>query len=175
MTLRLCLTFVVLLSCSTGCARTLYNFNAVEPEVLYRSAQPSPLMLRWATKRHGIRSIINLRGRTPGYESAFAAEHGLRLYHFNLSASRPPREEDIARFLALLRDPENLPAWVHCRSGVDRTGYMVAFFRMQEQGRTQESALHEMNRFLQFEWLNSVPQTVVKEGARSVNSRPTPP
>jgi protein tyrosine/serine phosphatase len=156
----------VLLVATPGCARTLYNFGTVTEGRVYRSAQPSPWFLRWAVKNHGVRTLVNLRGRTPGFESRFAAENGLRLFSFDLSASRPPSEADVERFLQVLSEPANYPVLVHCRSGVDRTGYMLAMYRMTEEGWSKEQALAEMRRFLQFETLNGVPATVVRDGAR---------
>ncbi len=152
---------------SSGCARTLYNFGSVESGRIYRSAQPSPLFLRWLLARHEIRALVNLRGRTPGFESAFAARHGLRLYTLNLSASRPPTHEDVERFLRILQDPDNYPLAVHCRNGVDRTGYMIGSYRMAVQGWDADRTTREMNRYLQFEWNNPVPQAVVRDGLRA--------
>lgn len=154
-----------------GCSRALYNFGVVERDQIYRSAQPSPLFLRWLVRYHGVRSLINLRGRTDGFESAFAAEHGLRLYTFDLSASRPPTEADVARFLAILDDPASHPVLVHCRNGVDRTGYMLALHRVRDASWSPGRAAREMNRFWQFSLLNPVPQRVVKEGLRGENER----
>jgi protein tyrosine/serine phosphatase len=155
-----------LLIATPGCARTLYNFGTIAEGKVYRSAQPSPLFLRWLVANHGIRTLINLRGRTPGFESHFAAQRGLRLFSFDLSASRPPTEADVARFLDVATDPANQPVLVHCKNGVDRTGYMLAMYRIGEQGWTKEQALAEMRRFMQFETLNGVPATVVRDGAR---------
>lgn len=145
-----------------GCARLLYNFGTVEQGRIYRSAQPSPLFLRWLVSRYQIRSLVNLRGRTRGFESDFAARHGLRLYSMNLSSRRPPTKAQIQRFQAIISDPENQPVLVHCRGGVDRSGGMIALYRIDRGGWDTEQALHEMNRFLQFEWMNPIPQRVVK-------------
>jgi tyrosine-protein phosphatase SIW14 len=164
--LTLCL---VSLATAPGCARTLYNFGAIEPGRILRSAQPSPLFLRWLTARHGVRTLINLRGRTPGFESRYAAEQGIRLYSFDLSATEPPSQADVERFLAILDDPQSYPILVHCRQGVDRTGYMLAIYRMQRQGWTAEQALAEMRAFRQFEVLNPVPAAVVAEDARAAD------
>jgi protein tyrosine/serine phosphatase len=154
------------LCAAPGCARVLYNFGEIAPGRIYRSAQPSPLFLRWLTQNHGIRTLINLRGETPGFESHYAARHGLRLISFDLSATAPPSQADVARFLQVVSDPENQPVLVHCRAGVDRTGYMLALYRIEREGWTAERALHEMNRFLQFEPLNAVPHAVVRDGLR---------
>ena len=152
-----------------GCSRVLYNFGSVEPGQIYRSAQPSPLFLRWLVRRHDVRTLINLRGRTQGFESAFAAREGLRLYSFDMSATRPPGEAEVARFLALLRDPDNYPLLVHCRNGVDRTGYMLGIYRLEVDGWSAARATREMNRFWQFEPLNALPQRVVREGVRALD------
>lgn len=161
------LLLTLALGSSLGCARLLYNFGTVEEGRVYRTSQPSPLFLRWLVSRRQIQTLVNLRGRTPGYESAFAARHGLKLFSFDLSASRPPTQEDVERFLHILQDPDNYPLVVHCRNGVDRTGYMIASYRVEVQGWDANRAAREMNRYLQFEWLNPNPQSVVKDGLRA--------
>ena len=110
---------------------------------------------------------MNLRGRTPGYESAFAARHGLRLFSFDLSSRRPPSQAEVDRFLRIVTDPENQPVLVHCRNGVDRSGYMLGLYQIEAEGWTPDRALREMNRFLQFEWQNPIPQAVVRDGLRA--------
>ena len=149
----------------------LYNFGTVEQGKIYRAAQPSPLFLRWLVSRYEIKSLVNLRGRTRGFESDFAARHGLRLYSLDLSSRRPPTEAQVQRFGAIVGDPGNQPVLVHCRGGVDRSGTMIALYRIDHGGWTTEQALFEMNRFLQFEWMNPVPQRVVRDGLRGSGSR----
>jgi protein tyrosine/serine phosphatase len=163
--LRVCLASALLVA-GSGCARVVYNFAEVAEERVYRSSQPSPYFLRRLVQDEGIRTLVNLRGRTPGWESAFAAEHGLRLFSFDMSASKPPTEPEITRFLAIVRDPENHPVLIHCRNGVDRTGYMVALFRVHEQGWSLDRAAGEMRWHMQFATLNGVPRAVVVDGLR---------
>ena len=158
---------LLVLATQPGCARLLYNYGAVEPGQIYRSAQPSPLMLRYIMWREPeLRSIVNLRGRTPGYESAFAAEHGLRLFSFDFSSRRPPSDAEVERLLEILGDPENQPLLLHCRNGVERTGYSVGLHRVHTNGWTRERALAEMRRYIQFEWWNAVPVEVVRDDLR---------
>jgi protein tyrosine/serine phosphatase len=162
-----CLLAIALVATSaSGCSRALYNFGAVESGRIYRAAQPSPLFLRWLVSRYQIRTLVNLRGRTRGFESAFAARNGLRLYSFRLSSTRPPSPDEVERFLDVVSDPENQPVLVHCRGGVDRSGYMLGIYRLERSGWSRERAVREMNRFLQFEWRNPVPQQVVRDGLR---------
>ncbi len=150
-----------------GCARVLHNLGTVRSLEIYRSGQPSPWLLRYLVAHHGIRSLVNLRGDTPGFESAFAARLGLRIFVLELSASRPPRTDQVERFLRIISDPANQPVLVHCRNGVDRSGYMVGLFRVEKEGWATDRALREMNRFLQWEWPNPVPQQVVRDGLRA--------
>ena len=156
---------------SSGCARLVYNFGTVEEARIYRSAQPSPLFLRWLVWRHDIKTLVNLRGGTPGYESAFAARNRMRVYSFKMRSSKPPTEAEVQRFLAILDDPENYPILIHCRAGVDRTGYMVGLYRVREQGWDPQSAVHEMNRYGQFSQIEAVPQQVVRDGLRRPDPR----
>ena len=101
------LGLILVLAASPGCARLAYNFGTLEEGRIYRSAQPSPAFLRWLASGPEIRTLVNLRGDTPGWESRFAARHGWKLFVFDLSASRPPSQADVDRFLAILRDPSD--------------------------------------------------------------------
>jgi protein tyrosine/serine phosphatase len=166
------LALLALVLAPSGCARVVYNFGTVEPGRVYRSSQPSPLLLRWLVSRDpGLRSVVNLSGATPGYESAFAARHGLRLFSFDFSASAPPSEAELQRLIAVLTDPDNQPVLVHCRHGVDRTGFGVALYRIRAQGWPVGRALREMGLYLQFAPLNPVPRAVVRDGLRAAPVR----
>ncbi len=157
---------LAVLSGNLGCARLLYNFGEVEPGRIYRAAQPSPLFLRWLVKHEQIRTLVNLRGKTQGYESAFAGRHGLRVHSFNLSSRRAPSDAQVQRFLAILADPTNHPILVHCRNGADRTGYMLGIYRVGVSGWNVDRAAREMTRYFQFPARNPVPRQVLDDHAR---------
>jgi hypothetical protein len=44
---------------------------------------------------------------------------------------------------------------------------MIGTYRVATQGWDTDRAAREMNRYLQFEWLNPVPQAVVRESVRA--------
>ena len=46
--------------------------------------------------------------------------------------------------LALVRDPARRPIYVHCEHGVDRTGAMMAVYRMEDEGWSNADAYAEM-------------------------------
>lgn len=58
-----------------------------------------------------------------------------------------PKDEYFAKFLSLLRDNPGKKVFVHCHAGVDRTGMMVASYRMAEQGWTSQESMREMKDF----------------------------
>src|SRR5918996_5045424 len=77
------------------------NFHAVEAGVLYRSAQPDREDLVAAARQHGIKSVLNLRGRNPGSpwydeEIATSRELGLAHYDYPISAHRLVTRQQIA-------------------------------------------------------------------------------
>jgi protein-tyrosine phosphatase len=58
-----------------------------------------------------------------------------------------PTPDQIARFLQIVRDPTMRPLYVHCQHGVDRTGAMMAVYRMEEEGWSNPEAYAEMEYF----------------------------
>lgn len=58
-----------------------------------------------------------------------------------------PRDEVFAKFLKVVHDNKGKKIFVHCRLGDDRTGMMVAAYRMAEEGWTAEEAMNEMRSF----------------------------
>ena len=58
-----------------------------------------------------------------------------------------PKDEVFAKFLKVLHDNKGKKVFVHCRLGDDRTGMMVAAYRIAEEGWTAEEAMKEMKSF----------------------------
>lgn len=102
------------------------NWAVVAPGRLYRSNHPLPWQLAAAARRHGLRSVINLRGHraTCGADAlarAEAARLGLRQVDAPFESRGAPHRVRVLRLAGLLADlPE--PILMHCKSGADRTG-----------------------------------------------------
>lgn len=120
----------------------LPNFAQVAPG-LYRSGQPTAEGMRTAEKL-GIKTIINLR--TFHSDRALIRGTGLQYVHIFAKAWHP-EEEDVVAFLKVAQDPARQPVLVHCQHGADRTGMMVASWRMVVEGWPLEDALAELPRF----------------------------
>lgn len=107
---------------------------------LYRSAQPTAEGMR-SLKRLGVTTIVNLRSFHSDRDEI--GDTGLAYEHIYMKAWHPERKEAV-RFLQIVADPKRTPVLVHCQHGADRTGAMVAIYRVAVQGWTKEEAIREM-------------------------------
>lgn len=121
----------------------LPNFVRVG-EHLYRGGQPAGDGFRRLAAL-GIRTVVNLRAadERAREEERAAREAGLQYFNVPLPVYARPRDEQVERVLALIDAPENRPVFVHCRRGSDRTGTVVAAYRISREGWTGADALRE--------------------------------
>ncbi|HEX8494048.1 MAG TPA: tyrosine-protein phosphatase [Pyrinomonadaceae bacterium] len=125
----------------------LPNFHQVSQQ-LYRGAQPRDGGIR-KLKELGIKTIINLRGEDEETraEQAEAEALGLRYFSVPLPGMRRPSDEQVQRVLALINAPERQPLFVHCHHGEDRTGLIIAVYRITHDGWTSEQAKQEAKHY----------------------------
>jgi protein tyrosine/serine phosphatase len=116
----------------------------VEPGLL-RGGQPDDEGLDWL-KSQGVRTILNLRHFHGVGEREQVEAAGLRFEWVPLASSEPPSDEQLSRILELLRDISLRTLYVHCEHGVDRTGAIMAVWRM-EHGWSNAEAYAEMEYF----------------------------
>jgi uncharacterized protein (TIGR01244 family) len=127
--------------------KVLPNFHQVN-EHLYRGAQPlSGGMRRLAAK--GIKTIINLRGEDEGTraEERDARGAGLRYFNVPMQGLSRPKDEQVEKVLAIINDAHNWPVFVHCNHGKDRTGTIIACYRISHDGWTSEKAKAEAKHY----------------------------
>jgi len=121
----------------------LPNFHRVDGHV-FRGAQPKAGGLA-KLKELGVRTIVNLRferGQSKA-EEAEARALGLKYVSIPMYGLIPPTAAQIGQALALLADPQNGPVFVHCVAGQDRTGVVIACYRIAQMGWTATDAIHE--------------------------------
>jgi len=58
-----------------------------------------------------------------------------------------PQDDVFVRFLKLLKENPGKKIFVHCRLGDDRTGMMIASYRMAVEGWSADDAMLEMQHF----------------------------
>jgi len=120
----------------------LKNYAKVS-DTLHRGAQPTAEGFAELQKL-GVKTIINLRAFNSDRDELKGL--GLQYVHIYCKAWHP-EDEDVAKFLQAVRDPKNQPVFVHCQHGSDRTGMMVAIYRMFEQGWSADEAAKELKPF----------------------------
>jgi protein tyrosine/serine phosphatase len=109
-------------------------------ESIYRCAQPTEAGLRTAEKM-GIRTVVSLRAFHSDRDEIVSTKLKRERISFN---TWHPEEEDVLRFLQVVTETNNGPYLVHCLHGADRTGTMIAIYRMAVQGWKKEAAIKEM-------------------------------
>ena len=116
-------------------------------EKLYRGAQPHDGGLA-KLRELGINTIINLRGTSARTRAQEAEARALGLNYYNVALPNwgRPQDSHVQRILEIIAAPENGRVFIHCRTGVDRTGTIVALYRMTNEGWSTHDALAEAER-----------------------------
>ena len=108
---------------------------------LFRGAQPSPAGFRELAAL-GVRNVLDLAGGSG--DVRYVSDGTVKLFHVPMSAWGL-RDDLVLKALRIMTEPENRPLMVHCAHGADRTGAIVALYRIVVQGWTKEQAIREMN------------------------------
>lgn len=123
------------------------NFGRVTPK-LYRGAQPKPAGFDELQKL-GVEIIVDFRDEKREIErerKAVEARH-LQFVSIPWNASQDPAPGQVKEFFEVLRGNQEKKLFVHCRKGADRTGTMVALYRIAAQGWTADEAVREMKTY----------------------------
>jgi protein tyrosine/serine phosphatase len=107
---------------------------------LYRCAQPTADGMR-AAEKLGIKTVVSLRAFHSDKDEVETTKLKTERIYFK---TWHPEDEDIVRFLKIVSNTNAGPFLVHCQHGADRTGTMVAIYRIAVQGWTKEEAIKEM-------------------------------
>jgi protein tyrosine/serine phosphatase len=126
--------------------KELPNFHRVSDQ-LYRGAQPFGGGMKKLSEL-GIKTVINLRGpddRISG-EQKETESAGLRYFNIPMPGLSAPSDEQVARVMAIINNPDNQPVFIHCKRGSDRTGTITAIYRISHDGWTADRAIAEARR-----------------------------
>lgn len=145
------------------------NFFQVS-EGIYRGGRPTDGNMEYLAEL-GIKTDINLQGGDrknlgigrimewyqPGekpeniaHEKAVAESFSINFYNFPLNSLAPVSRVDdkkIDQILAILENPGLQPIFIHCEHGKDRTGLVIALYRV----KVQKWSVHDAYS----EWFNS--------------------
>ena len=120
-----------------GCGN-LYKVS----DMLYRGEQPTSEGFKELEKL-GVKTVVNLRSLHSDRDELEGTN--LAYEHVRMEAWDPEQEE-IERFLKIATNKTNQPVFVHCLHGADRTGTMVAVYRIVVEDWDKEKALEEMQK-----------------------------
>ena len=125
----------------------LPNFGRVS-DTLSRGAQPKDAGYA-ELKQQGFEIVVSFRE----HSDQIAAERravealGMRFVSIPWPPSHSPRTAQVAEFLELLRANPGKEIFAHCQRGAERTGVMIATYRIAAEKWTPQQALDEMETF----------------------------
>lgn len=114
------------------------NWHRVDDQ-LYRCGQPDRAGMR-ALAAHGVRTVVNLRSWHSDRDEI--AGTGMKLVEVPASAGSMDYRDLVVALRAVVQAEK--PVAVHCWHGSDRTGAVVAAWRVAVSGWTPQQALDEM-------------------------------
>lgn len=118
-----------------------FNFHRISEDA-YRSSQPTMWQLRRMVKKHGIKTILNLKGSNPGsaywaFEREQCEKLGVKLVDVDIKSRETPWVENLHQAKAVF-DSVEYPIWMHCKAGADRAGIYATFYQYFHQRRPIE-------------------------------------
>lgn len=123
--------------------RLIPDFGEVTP-TLFRGGQPKEHGFE-ALAKMGFQIVVDMRGDRDN-EREEVTRLGMQYVPMSWQCSFP-KDSIFAEFISLIRTNPGKKIFIHCRVGDDRTGMMVAAYRMAEEGWSAEKARKEMNAF----------------------------
>lgn len=144
-------------ACPGDSNSSIENFCVVTPNVLWRGgALDTRERATWLIQQ-GVRTIVNLEILHDDLPAIGQVSAGngtpLEVGYFRIPDWEPNPilapsllDKHVAHFLAVV-GTQPKPVYVHCRSGKNRTGVMVAAYRVIVEGIGAEEAIDEMGRY----------------------------
>jgi uncharacterized protein (TIGR01244 family) len=142
------LALSVSMAAGTAAAGTIAipNFHQVNDHV-YRGGQPSDDAWPGLAKM-GVKTVIDLRREdehSTAAEAQAVAAAGMKYINVPMKGVVAPSDGQVAKILAVLNSDE--PVFVHCKRGADRTGAVIACYRIEHDRWARQQALQEAKSF----------------------------
>jgi protein tyrosine phosphatase (PTP) superfamily phosphohydrolase (DUF442 family) len=113
-------------------------------DVLYRGSDPSRKEMLRLKEEKGIKTFISCRTNPEKSKQRFAEANGMQLIHIPTGVFITPGPKEVNRFLTVIHNPANQPAFISCVIGTDRTSVYVATYRVVDQHYTYQQAIADM-------------------------------
>lgn len=120
------------------------NFRQVKPW-LYRGGHLSQEGASYLASL-GVKTVLCLRWSPQAIrdEHRIVESMGMSFRSIPLHYFRFPNEAEISTFLSILDEQAGHPVYVHCKHGSDRTGLLLAVYRMARESWPADRAYEEM-------------------------------
>jgi protein tyrosine/serine phosphatase len=130
-----------------GQSEAVSNFAKVT-DTLYRGAQPSNEGFS-SLQKMGVSIIVNFRNEADetAAEKREVESLGMKYVGIPWKGSDEPSSAQIVQFLNLVRANSQAKIFVHCLRGADRTGTMIAAYRVVVEHKPVPEAVSEMHKF----------------------------
>lgn len=162
----LVLCLILSLPLTADADENIPNFIALENGKIFRGGRPTEAGIN-QLKKLGNKTIINLQGRDkedalygvfagwlqPGESTEAIIEERLKAKSLKMDFISAPissfegfsKKDDhlIDGILAIMNDPRNQPIFIHCEHGKDRTGLVIALYRVKYENWEIEDAYQE--------------------------------
>lgn len=127
-------------------AHGILNFGQVNDH-LYRGAEPDAAAIT-NLQNLGVKTVIDLRthGEVRAGESTEAAAAGIAYTNVPFGGLARPTDEQVDHVLALIEASPG-PVFVHCEHGCDRTGTVIACYRLRHDHWTLAEAQKEADYY----------------------------
>lgn len=109
------------------------RFGVIQDGTIYRSGKLTPAAIELVTRKHDIRTIIDLGAYERGshkekLEQETADTLGVTRYRFDLVGDATGNPNAYLQTLRMMTDPRLQPVLVHCGAGTERTGCAAALY-----------------------------------------------
>jgi protein-tyrosine phosphatase len=113
------------------------NFRQINDKI-FAGGRPTIEQIRWLKEKVGIKSIVNLERwyLREGYDVNEVRKIGIEYINSPVDLIPCPAE-DVKKALKEIKrliEQGKTPIYIHCSEGVDRTGFVIAAYRVIEEG-----------------------------------------
>ena len=130
---------------ATG-VRGVPNFQSVNDQV-YRGGQPTAEGFRELAAM-GVKTIVDLQEKDERSHAEHKLVHSLGMHYVNIpmKGMTTPKDKQISHALKELKADRG-PVFIHCHRGADRTGVVLACYRIEHDNWSREEALREARSY----------------------------
>jgi len=123
----------------------IQNFHVVSPNVM-RGSQPSEEGFKLLKEYCNIKTVLSLRNNKESneWEKDVVEKLGMKFINIPMSGTEEQSIKKIEQCLSLMHSESNQPIFIHCLAGKDRTGLILAAYRIKYGGWDISDALREM-------------------------------